>query len=244
MSEVRTRALIMVVSRTDTIERAVEEFEPEMVGVILSQDILGPIVAKCTELEPRTRFLYRIVDSPMEISHSFERFEHLLFELGSTGLRSRGCHPGRHRRHHPDAFRRRPCRHDPGMRMVHQRVPQTLRGRRVEAGPLRDNAEIVPMDNPLESTGLLREGQAVELFNRRDYAAAALVFEDVAKKVTGVERGHYYKGLLLLSEGYAAWDVADYGTALEKLRVGERRTGRGFFGERLSRRRRTGSQAA
>ena len=40
------------------------------------------------------------------------------------------------------------------------------------------------MDNPLESTGLLREGQAVELFNRRDYAAAALVFEDVANKVT------------------------------------------------------------
>ena len=54
------------------------------------------------------------------------------------------------------------------------------------------------MDNPLESTGLLREGQAVELFNRRDYAAAALVFEDVAKKVSGVERGHYYTGLLLL----------------------------------------------
>ncbi len=30
------------------------------------------------------------------------------------------------------------------------------------------------MGNPLEDTGLLREGQAVELFDMRDYSAAAL----------------------------------------------------------------------
>lgn len=69
MSPVRTRALIMVISRTDTIELTVEEFDPEIVGVILSQDILGPIVTKCEELTPRTSFRYRIVDSPMEIGH-------------------------------------------------------------------------------------------------------------------------------------------------------------------------------
>jgi hypothetical protein len=74
-------------------------------------------------------------------------------------------------------------------------------------------------DNPLESTGLLREGQAVELFNRRDYGAATLVFDDILRKVSGAERRHYYRGLLLLAQGYGAWDVADYGTALEKLRT-------------------------
>ena len=36
--------------------------------------------------------------------------------------------------------------------------------------------------------------------------------------MSGAERGHYYRGLLLLSGGYAAWDVADYGVALEKMR--------------------------
>jgi predicted metal-dependent hydrolase len=84
------------------------------------------------------------------------------------------------------------------------------------------------MDNPLVSTGLLREGQAVELFNRRDYEAAALVFEDVARKVTGVERGHYFNELLLLAEGYGAWDVADFGTALEKLKLARGELSVGF----------------
>jgi CRISPR-associated protein (TIGR02710 family) len=70
----------------------------------------------------------------------------------------------------------------------------------------------------LEATGLLREGQGMELFNRRDYGAAALVFEDIVGKVSGAERGHYYRGLLSLAEGYVAWDVADYGLALQKLR--------------------------
>jgi CRISPR-associated protein (TIGR02710 family) len=73
------------------------------------------------------------------------------------------------------------------------------------------------MGNPLEDTGLLREGQAVDLFNMRDYAAAALVFEDVLDKVVGVERCHYYGGLVRLAKGYGAWDMADYGAALEYL---------------------------
>jgi CRISPR-associated protein (TIGR02710 family) len=91
-------------------------------------------------------------------------------------------------------------------------------------GPLAQ----APMRNPLEATGLLREGQAVELFNRRDYGAAALVFGDIVGKVSGVEREHYYRGLLLLSEGYAAWDVADYGVALERLREARGELGVGF----------------
>jgi CRISPR-associated protein (TIGR02710 family) len=114
-----------------------------------------------------------------------------------------------------------------GMRMVHQRVPQRFVDGEWILDPSKQR-EIVPMDNPLESTGLLREGQAVELFNRRDYAAAALVFEDVVNKVSGVERGHYYEGLLLLSQGYAAWDVADYGTALDKLKLAREELGVGL----------------
>ena len=227
MSNVPTKALVMVVSRTDTIERAVEEFEPEVVGVILSQDILGPIVTKCTELEPRTTFLYRIVDSPMEISHSFERFEHLLSELEGLGYAPQDVILDVTGGTTPMRFGAALAAMTRGMRMVHQRVPQQF----VDGEWKLDSSkqrEIVPMDNPLESTGLLREGQAVELFNRRDYGAAALVFEDVANKVSGVERGHYYTGLLLLSEGYAAWDVADYGTALEKLKLAREELGVGF----------------
>jgi CRISPR-associated protein (TIGR02710 family) len=235
MSAVRTRALIMVVSRIDTINLAVEKLEPEKVGVILSHDILGPIVTKCTELEPRTTFLYRIVDSPMEISHSFERFEHLLSELESLGYTPQDVILDVTGGTTPMRFGAALAAMTRGMRMVHQRVPQQF----IEGEWILDPSkqrEIVPMDNPLESTGLLREGQAVELFNRRDYAAAALVFEDVANKVSGVERGHYYSGLLLLSEGYAAWDVADYGTALEKLNLAREELSVGFVETSLAER--------
>jgi CRISPR-associated protein (TIGR02710 family) len=78
------------------------------------------------------------------------------------------------------------------------------------------------MGNPLEDTGLLREGQAVNLFNMRDYSAAALVFEDVLEKVVGVERYHYYGGLVRLAKGYGAWDMADYEAALEHLNAARR----------------------
>jgi hypothetical protein len=46
MTVIPCKALIMVVSRTDAVEVAVEELKPEVVGVIVSQDILEPIVAK------------------------------------------------------------------------------------------------------------------------------------------------------------------------------------------------------
>jgi CRISPR-associated protein (TIGR02710 family) len=103
-----------------------------------------------------------------------------------------------------------------GIRVVHQRAPLRFMDGEWVLDTSRQR-EIVPMDNPFESTGLLGEGQAIELFNRRAYGPAALVFEDVKTKVTGVERSHYYSGFLLLAESFAAWDVADYGTALEKL---------------------------
>ncbi len=218
MTVIPCKALIMVVSRTDAVEVAVEELKPEVVGVIVSQDILEPIVAKSAQLGSRAKFRYRIVDSPMEIAHSFERFEHLLSEIEGLGYPAEGVVLDATGGTTPMRFGAALAAMTRGIRMVHQRVPQRF----VDGEWILDTSrqrEIFPMDNPLESTGLLREGQAVELFNRRDYGAAALVFEDVARKVTGVERRHYYRGLLLLSEGYAAWDVADYGTAIDKLRA-------------------------
>jgi len=237
MTVVPCRALIMVVSRTDAVEVAVEALRPEVVGVILSQDILGPVVKKCEELEPRAIFRYRLVDSPMEIAHSFERFEHLLSEIEGLGYPAEDVALDATGGTTPMRFGAALAAMTRGMRMVHQRVPQRYVDGQWELDDSRQR-EIVPMDNPLESTGLLREGQAVELFNRRDYGAAALVFADVARKVTGVERRHYYGGLLLLSEGYAAWDVAEYSTALDKMRAAREELSIGYtegvFAERAA----------
>ena len=196
MSDVRTKALIMVVSRPDAVEVAVEKIAPEIIGLISSQNIHAKIVVRASGLEDRARFLHAMVDSPMEIQDSFRRFEYLLGLLeeegygqedvvldatgGTTPMRLGAVFAAMQR----------------GIRMVHQRFPQ----RYVDGEWKRDESkeiEVVPMDNPLESTGLLREGQAMELFDRRDYGAAALVFGDVVGKVTGAERKHFYGGLLL-----------------------------------------------
>lgn len=227
MSDFRAKALIMVVSRTDAVEVAVERLQPGVVGIILSQDILGPVVMKCAELEAKATFRYRIVDSPMEIGDSFERFEHLLSELEGLGYAPEDVILDVTGGTTPMRFGAALAAMTRGMRMVHQRVPQRYVEGEWELDPSRER-EIFPMDNPLESTGLLRQDQAIQLFNRRDYGAAALVFRDILRKVSGVERRHYYRGLLSLAEGYAAWDVADYGTALENLRAAREELGSDF----------------
>ena len=214
----KAKALIMVVSRTEPVELAVEEFEPEVVGLILSQDILPPVVMKTQELGAGRKFLYRIVDSPMEIGNSFERFEHLLSELEGMGYVPEEVLLDVTGGTTPMRFGAALAAMSRNMRMVHQRVPQRFVDGGWELDP-SGRREIVPMNNPLESTGLLRQDQAVQLFNRRDYAAAALVFEDILGKVSGVERRHYYGGLLALTRGYAAWDIADYANALANLRA-------------------------
>ncbi len=221
MTVISCKALIMLVSRTDAVETAVEALEPEVVGIISSQDFLGPVAKKCGELESRATFRYRLVDSPMEIHDSFERFEHLYSELESLGYAAEDVVLDASGGTTPMRLGAALAAMTRGIRMVHQRVVQNYVAGDWKVDKDRPR-EVVPMDNPLESTGLLREGQAIELFNRRDYGAAALVFGDVAEKVAGVERGHYYKGLLLLAEGYGAWDVADYGEAIEKLQLAQR----------------------
>lgn len=235
MSGVRARALIMVVSRPEAMEIAVYKIGPEIIGLIASQNILGEIAVECANLKDRVQFRYGIVDSPMEIGHAFERFEYLLSELEALGYRSEDLLLDATGGTTPMRLGAALAAMTRGIDMVHQRVPQHY----VDGTWERDESkeiEVVPMSNPLESTGLLREGQAVELFNRRDYGAAALVFDDITRKVTGVARGHYYTGLLLLSEGYAAWDVADYGAALEKLKLALEELDVGFAEPALSER--------
>jgi len=235
VSTISCRALIMLVSRTDAVRTAVEALGPEVVGIISSQDFLGPVARTCEELESRAMFRYRLVDSPMEIHDSFERFEHLYSELESLGYSAEDVVLDASGGTTPMRLGAALAAMQRGIRMVHQRVVQHYRAGDWVVDKERPR-EVVLMDNPLESTGLLREGQAVELFNRRDYGAATLVFRDVAAKVTGVERGLYYRGLLLLAEGYGAWDVADYGSALVKLKSAREELGANFTDPSLSER--------
>ncbi len=226
-SGTNTRALILLASRPETVEVAVEKMRPETLGVIVSQEILEAVVLKCSELKGRARFLYRVVDSPMEIGDAFGRFEHLLSEIEGMGYGRESVLLDATGGTTPMRLGAALAAITRGIEMVHQRVPQMYVNGRWERDESRE-VEVAPMGNPLVATGLLREGQAVELFNRRDYGAAALVFGDIVGKVSGAERGHYYRGLLLLSEGYAAWDVADYGAALERLRAARGELGVGF----------------
>lgn len=230
-----TKALILLASRPESVEVAVGRLRPESVGVIVSQEILPAVVAKCSEFGDRVRFLYRIVDSPMEISDAFGRFEHLLSELEENGYSREEVLLDATGGTTPMRLGVALAAMTRGVEMVHQRVPQRYVNGRWERDE-EQGIEVHPMRNPLEATGLLREGQAVDLFNWRDYAAAARIFGDVAEKVSGVARGHYYRGLLLLAEGYAAWDVADYGDALEKLKGARTELGVGFVDRELAER--------
>ncbi len=230
------RALILLASRPETVEVAVERLGPEVVGVIVSQEILETITLKCSQLRARgVEFRYRMVDSPMEIGDAFSRFEHLLSELEELGYGREEVLLDATGGTTPMRLGAALAAMTRGVAMVHQRVPQVYVDGRWERDESRE-VEVAPMGNPLEATGLLREGQGVELFNRRDYGAAALVFEDIVRKVSGVERGHYYRGLLLLAEGYAAWDVANFDGALAKLREARGELGVSFSEAELAER--------
>lgn len=222
------KALILLASRPESVEIAVREMRPQALAVIVSQEVLEAVVMKGRELKGEgLRVLYRMVDDPMEISDAFHKFELTLSDLEALGYGRAEVFLDATGGTTPMRLGAALAAMTRGISMVHQRVPQVYADGRWERDHSRE-VEVAPMGNPLEATGLLREGQAVELFNRRDYGAAALVFEDIALKVSGAERGHYYRGLLLLSEGYAAWDVADYGVALEKLREARDELGVGF----------------
>ncbi len=210
------KALILLASRPESVEIAVRKLAPETLAVVVSQEVLEAVVLKGSELKDRARLLYRMVDDPMEISDAFSKFGRALADLEDLGYGREEVLLDATGGTTPMRLGAALAAMTRGIPMVHQRVPQRYVSGRWERDESKE-VEVWPMDNPLEATGLLREGQAIELFNRRDYGAAALVFEDIVSKVSGVGRAHYYRGLLLLSEGYAAWDVVDYGAALSKL---------------------------
>src|SRR5215203_4665189 len=157
------------------------------------------------------------MDDSMQIGESFRKFDRVLAQLQGAGYSNSeilldatgGTTPLRVGASLAAMMR--------NVKIVHQRVRQE----RYMGGGWdqysSEDIELLPMGNALEDTGLLREGQAVDLFNVRDYSAAALVFEDVLDKVVGVERYHYYGGLVRLAKGYGAWVMADYEAALEHL---------------------------
>jgi len=211
------KALILVTSRPESVEVAVRTLGPEVLAVIFSQDVLLAVAAKCSELNREgLGFRHRMVDHPMEIQDAFAKFGLALSDLEDLGYRHEEILLDATGGTTPMRVGTALAAMTRGIGMVHQRVPQVYANGQWERDESKE-IEVVPMENPLLATGLLREGQAVELFNRRDYGAAALVFRDIVEKVSGLMRGHYYRGLLLLSEGYAAWDVADYKTALSRL---------------------------
>jgi CRISPR-associated protein (TIGR02710 family) len=225
--EPERQAIILLASRPESVEIVVREMRPGVLAVIVSQEVLEPVVLKGRDLKGEARLLYRMVDDPMEISDAFHKFELALSDLEALGYGREEVLLDATGGTTPMRLGAALAAMTRGVEMVHQRVPQVYVEGRWERDESRE-VEVAPMGNPLEATGLLREGQAVELFNRRDYGAAALVFGDIASKVSGAERGHYYRGLLLLSEGYAAWDVADYGKALERLREAREEMSVGF----------------
>ncbi len=152
----QTKVLILLASRPETVEVAVERLQPETLGVIVSQEILEAVVLKCSELKGEARFLCRVVDSPMEIGDSFSRFEHLLSELEGMGYGrgeilldvTGGTTPMRLGVALAAMTR--------GVGMVHQRVPQVYVDGQWEQDESRE-VEVAPMGNPLVATGLLRE---------------------------------------------------------------------------------------
>ena len=209
--------------RAKAVENAVDHLQPKVVTVVTSQESLEEIVVGCSLLHQRgVEFRYQPLDEAMEIGGAFRRFDRVLSQFQRMGYSHNdilldatgGTTPLR-----VGAVLAAMMRN---VKIVHQRV---RRDRYVGGGWDKyssEDIELLPMGNPLEDTGLLREGQAVDLFNMRDYTAAALVFQDVLDKIVGVERCHYYGGLVRLAKGYAAWDMADYGDALENLNAARR----------------------
>jgi hypothetical protein len=212
------QALIIIALRAQAVETAIDHLQPKMVAVVTSQESLDDVFVGCMPLRDRgVEFKWHPMDDSMQIGDSFRRFDRVLAQFQRAGYSNSeilldatgGTTPLR-----VGAVLAAMMRN---VNIVHQRVRQDrYTGGRWDQYTSED-IELLPMGNPLEDTGLLREGQAVDLFNMRDYSAAALVFEDVLDKVVGVERCHYYGGLVRLSKGYGAWDMADYGAALEHL---------------------------
>src|SRR4051794_17940755 len=186
------KALILVTSRPESVEVAVRTLRPEVLAVIFSQDVMLAVAAKCSELGGEgVGFRYRMVDHPMEIQNAFAKFGLALSDLEDLGYGREEIRLDATGGTTPMRLGAALAAMTRGIGMIHQRVPQVYADGQWKRDESKE-IEVVPMENPLLATGLLREGQAIELFNRRDYGAAALVFGDIVEKVSGLGRVHYY----------------------------------------------------
>ena len=153
------KALIMVVSRPAGVRDAVEQIGPEFIGLIVSQQVLEEVVLVCAELREReaAQFSYRLVGSPMDIGDTFREFESLLFELEGLGYERDSAFLDPTGGTTPMRIGSALAAMTRGVKMLHQQAPQQrVEGQwQVEKGA---KTTIVQMHNPLEATGLLREG--------------------------------------------------------------------------------------
>jgi hypothetical protein len=159
-------ALNLLASKPERVEIAVKKLQPGVVGLIVSQEMLISVAIKNRELEDQgVRFLFHIVDSPMKIEDSFERFEHLISELKDLGYGPENVILDATGETTPMRLGAALAAMTRGMRMVHQRVPLSYVDGWWE--PDESNGiEVVTTDDALGSMGLLRDGQAIEHFNR------------------------------------------------------------------------------
>jgi hypothetical protein len=84
---VSSKAVIMGGGRPEGIRVAVEHLHPEIVGVILSEQIIEHAVPVCSELraDKGVDFQYSLVERPFDIDDAFEKFEYLLSKLEAKG---------------------------------------------------------------------------------------------------------------------------------------------------------------
>jgi CRISPR-associated protein (TIGR02710 family) len=223
------QALIIIALRAKAVETAIDHLQPKMVAVVTAQESMDDLFVGCMPFRERgVEFNWHPMDDSMQIGEAFRRFDRVLAQFQRRGYNNSeilldatgGATPLRVGAALAAMMR--------NVKIVHQRVRQDRYAGGGWDRYTSEDIELLPMGNPMEDTGLLREGQAVELFNMRDYSAASLVFEDVLDKVVGVERSHYYSGLVRLAKGYGAWDVADYAAALEHLSAAKKDLGVDF----------------
>lgn len=137
MSE-SARTLILLASRPESVEIAVREMRPEVLAVIVSQEVLEAVVMKGTELKGETRLLYRMVDDPMEISDAFHKFELALSDLEALGYGRAEVSLDATGGTTPMRLGAALAAMTRGIEMVHQRVPQVYVGGRWERDHSRD----------------------------------------------------------------------------------------------------------
>jgi CRISPR-associated protein (Cas_Cas02710) len=200
-----SKALILLASRPETVEVTVKMLEPEVLGVIVSQQNLEAVTLKCWELRAEgVEFRYRMVDSPMEIGDAFSRFEHLLSELETLGYgrdevlldATGGTTPMRL----GVALAAMTC----GISIPCQRVPQRYVNGRWERNESRE-VEVLPLhharvlDRILSSENALDESVLRDLLQKRNRSIPACGLEPIDGN-TALRFLEYVDGLVAGSE--------------------------------------------